>query len=241
MLTWNRVNFLPISLQKLIDSITDINNCQIIVLDNNSDDSTWDILQDFKTKYPFLEIIRNNKHTGLNAYKKLFLKAKGKYIIEVDDDVIEFPENSHNIFESYFEDFPNYGYLAMNVVQNEHTHGGVIDDGRYKYDKRNDKTVMEGPTGGWFSAFKKKNFYHPNFFIHFMLLNFSFKNGEDGFINHKMKKIGLKSGVIKDYKCFHAQGPYYSNLFNCLERDMYKYEVVGRKDRVNLYKDLKNE
>src|SRR3978361_1947747 len=120
ILTWNRYKFLEKCVDALINSIKIPSDCEILILDNGSTDETISVLERFQG-HPMVSVIRLKKNVGLNAYKKLFSKAKGEYIVDVDDDVLEFPVNVDEIFSDYMSTFSDYGFLALDVIQNEHT------------------------------------------------------------------------------------------------------------------------
>lgn len=41
----------------------------------------------------------------------------------MDDDVLAFPQKLDAIFIDYMQTFPHYGFIALNVIQNEFTNG----------------------------------------------------------------------------------------------------------------------
>ncbi|WP_183096844.1 glycosyltransferase family 2 protein, partial [Brenneria goodwinii] len=157
ILTWNRSKMLELCLTKLHAAIKNKNNCEIIILDNASTDNTKDIINEFQREKNDISIktIFNKRNTGLNGYITLFSKADAEYIVEVDDDVLEFPDNLDTIFDDYMENFPEYGYLALNVIQNEHTDGAKPGAEYYTEIERDGMIIENGPTGGWCSCFKK--------------------------------------------------------------------------------------
>ena len=61
-------------------------NKEIIVIDDNSEDESWDIIKNYK-KVKNIRIFKNSQNKGV-AYSRNFLikKAKGKFIIFFDDD-----------------------------------------------------------------------------------------------------------------------------------------------------------
>ncbi|PTX14337.1 glycosyl transferase family 2 [Pontibacter mucosus] len=234
ILTWNRYKFLEKCLQELLNNIEDLASCEVIVMDNGSTDATDIVLKKY-TENAHVRIIRSETNQGLNAYKKLFKAANGEYVVIVDDDVLAFPRGLDKIFMDYMHVFPDYGFLALNVVQNEFTNGAKPGPEAYVEEIRENKVVEKGPTGGWCSCFRKKDFSKIS--LRFNFTNLNMKRGEDGLISKLFyHKLGLKSGLIKEAICFHACGPYYAKEFGHIEREIEKYSKAGLKSFVDTYK-----
>jgi glycosyltransferase involved in cell wall biosynthesis len=234
LLTWNRYKFLEQSLPALIASIENPDDCEIVVMDNGSTDKTPEILRGYQEK-SFIRVITRDKNYGLPAYKKLFKLAQGDYIVVVDDDVLEFPKCVDRIFTEYFQRFPDYGFLALNVVQNEYTNGAKPGPESYIADTRDGKTVERGPTGGWCACFRKSNYQ--KLWLPLLIYPLSMKRPEDGFISRNFKrKLNLESGIIRDHSCFHACGPHYARVYGHLDREIQKYAESGLSSFVDEYK-----
>ena len=225
LLTWNRAPYLEICLKEMFSAFAPDLNREVILMDNCSTDATPEVLNHYST-LPNVRVIRNRKNIRLNAYKKLFSLARGRFVIEVDDDVLRFPQGFDKIFLDYFGSYPDYGYLALNVVQNEKTNGAKPDSSHYKDDIRGDKIVEEGPVGGWCSAFR--SFHYRLVSPLLAILSFSMARPEDGVLSGIMHKIFRKrTGIIKNAVCLHAVGPEYAREFGLLKREKDKY-LAGR-------------
>lgn len=234
LLTWNRYRFLEICLEALLGSIADKDQCEILVMDNGSTDKTREVLGRYGEGSPLRAIFRD-KNYGLNGYKDLFAAAKGDYIVTVDDDVLKFPASTDRIFAEYMEAFPDYGYLALNVVQNEFTNGAKPGRESYTDEVRDGRTVQSGPAGGWCACFRRSDYRKIR--LRLRLFPFSMKHPEDGFISRSLRsKLHLKSGVIKNAVCFHATGPHYAKEFGHLEREIEKYTESGLHGFADKYK-----
>jgi len=237
ILTWNRYKFLEKCLQELTKSIDDKTSCEVIVMDNGSTDDTANVLKLYEDS-ELVKVIRRNSNHGLNAYKKLFKAATGEYVVIVDDDVLAFPKGIDSVFLDYMTTFPDYGFLALNVVQNEFTNGAKPGPESYVEEARNNKVIERGPTGGWCACFRKKDYNKIS--LRFFFTNLNMKRSEDGLIAKLFyKKLGLKSGLIQEAYCFHACGPYYAKEYGHLEREIEKYAKSGLKDFVGVYKQYK--
>ncbi|MBN8706822.1 MAG: glycosyltransferase family 2 protein [Bacteroidetes bacterium] len=236
ILTWNRYKFLDLCLNSLTKSISSPDLCEILVLDNGSTDKT----EETALKYSSVTYKKLKKNFGLNSYKQLFRMSKGEYIVIVDDDVIEFPENIDTIFEKYMSNFSDFGYLALNVIQNEFTNGAKPGPEMYTLVSRNDLVIEEGPTGGWCSCMRKSEYKKIRW--KFIFTDLSMKKGEYGALTRQLKKrLGLRNGIIRDHTCFHASGQHYTKLFGHLDREIEKYAMVGMTRFVEIYQQEKNK
>lgn len=233
LLTWNRAPMLEICLKAMFEALTPDLNQEIILMDNGSTDETPDILAQYKD-IPNVTIVRNASNLGIAGYKKLFSMAKGRIMIEVDDDVIEFPQKFDTTLRDYLDAFQDYGYIALNVVQNDLTTGAKPDQSCYSDDKRGDKIIEEGPTGGWCAAFRRKHYRIFKPLIN--ILNMSMARSEDGILMACMQKILRKRlGLVKNAVCLHAVGPKYARRFGLIQREKEKYKIGGLPEMSNEY------
>ena len=225
MLTWNRAPMLKVCLESFFAKLSNELPIELIVMDNASTDDTKAVLEKYSQKEN-VRIVLNQKNLRLNAYKPLFGMARGEYIVDVDDDIIEFPVGFDKSIVDYFEAFPDYGFICLNVAQNEKTNGHKPGPECYQLDVRGDKVIEEGPVGGWCAAFKRKHFRL--FRIFFNMLNLSIARVEDGVLSGFLHVVLRKrQGVIKNAVCLHATGPCYAKEFGLLRREAEKYTAAG--------------
>jgi len=203
-------------------------------MDNGSTDRTGQILDRFEGKRD-TRIIRNRKNYKLAAYKRLFDLAKGKVIVEIDDDVLEFPKGFDKTICEYLSRFPDYGYIGLDVVQNEKTHGARLEPEQYTTVNRDGFELDDGPTGGWCTGFWRRDWWLLRPFT--MFLSFPYKHPEDGCICLLMSMfLRKKHGLIKNAKCLHACGPVYAAEVGLLEREREKYVEGGAADCVGKFR-----
>lgn len=101
--TYNRYQLLYDCLNSLVNQTLDKSFFEVIVIDNNSNDNTQNVIKQFESSIPnfryFLE-----KEQGLSyARNRGWKEAKGKYIAYLDDDAIapyNYCEKIANIFET---------------------------------------------------------------------------------------------------------------------------------------------
>ena len=228
LLTWNRAPFLEICLREMFASLSSDVSKEIILMDNCSDDETPRILERYAT-LPDVRIVRNKVNMRLNAYKKLFPMARGEFVIEVDDDILRFPVGFDKTLVEYMKGYSDYGYIALNVEQNEKTNGAKPAIECYHDDVRGDMVVEEGPTGGWCTIFRRWHYQMLRPVLAFR--RFSMAKTEDGALVFLLRTFFRKrAGLIKNSVCLHAVGPAYAKEFGLAKREQEKYIMGGIPD-----------
>ena len=101
--TWNRAFFLKNLLAEITQKITEFNlenEIELLVSNNNSEDSTDEIIQFFKQKYNFITYNRNDTNIGgkSNVLKSMELAASPFVMFFGDDDNVNV-ENLHSVIE----------------------------------------------------------------------------------------------------------------------------------------------
>ena len=228
IMTWNRSTMLDLCLKSLFKNLLARDECEIIIGDNGSSEATAEVI----SRYQIDKYIRKNSNIGLELYHELFDLAQGEYLIDLDDDVLDLPFGFEQKFEEYFAAFPDYGLLGLDVVQNEHTNGAKPDKTNYREDVRGNLTIEEGVTGGWCLCLKRLTFEQIGK-LGDVVLNMA--QSEDGVLWKRVQAYGLRAGIIKDLKCFHASGPHFSREYGYLERDTEKYAISGLSSFVAAY------
>lgn len=91
--TYNRALKLKVSLLQILEQVSNLQDLvEVIVSDNASTDSTQEVLNDLKGKFPFLKTYKNDSNIGftLNFLKLSDEYATGKFFWLIgDDDVID--------------------------------------------------------------------------------------------------------------------------------------------------------
>jgi len=70
----------------------DYPNIEIVIVDDNSSDSTQDIVEDYVSNCPIIRFVRNPTNTGAASVRnRLVDLARGEYIVFFDDDDVSHP------------------------------------------------------------------------------------------------------------------------------------------------------
>lgn len=237
MLTWNRAPMLEVCLEKLFKSLDPALSHQIVIMDNGSTDSTREILERYRSRED-LTIVYNQKNEHFAAYKKLFPMLKADIIVDLDDDVIEFPPCFDRILLDYMAAYRDYGFLSLNVVVDDKTTGARPQGAKYVEDVRivggRTMVVEEGEAGGWCAAFRRRHFSLMRPFFNYLVMSTHF-NGhvggqvwmEDAVITGFLRRFFRKRiGIIRDAVCLHADSPYYAEKYGLKKREREKYERI---------------
>ena len=97
---YNNANRVRESLNSVISQFPDFSkNFEFVIVDNFSDDGTYEILEEFSKKYKNIRIYRKKCTRGKGRDIAL-RKAKGKYVFYVDLDSIYYPTLSKLIYGS---------------------------------------------------------------------------------------------------------------------------------------------
>lgn len=93
--TFNRKEILEISLEKIFDSIKNIEDkIEVLVVDDCSKDETKSLLEKYKKNYPTIfNYIISEKNNGISKTRNILVKnAKGSHLIFIDSDVFVTPK-----------------------------------------------------------------------------------------------------------------------------------------------------
>jgi GT2 family glycosyltransferase len=116
ILNYNRKNELITTISKIKELIGDSKEFEIIAVDNNSADGTVTAIQE---KFPDVVLIARNINNGIAGWNDGFARAKGKYMIVLDDD--SHLESGLDEAVSYLDANPQIGILALRIT------GGVFE------------------------------------------------------------------------------------------------------------------
>jgi GT2 family glycosyltransferase len=227
LITWNRLRMLREGLESLLAN-THGDDYEVIVWNNGSDDGTKEYLDGIAEAHPQVRVINHPENVGLNAVALAVARARGYYIVELDDDVVRFPDDWLSKMLGAFKKVPQIGYLVANVVQNESTTGEKdIPDAYQVVDY--DGVVMEhGPAWGWCSMTSLEVLKRiGNFPRRRGRLNFT----EDEDYVRRCLRAGYTPAILQEVVVFHASGAAMNDQYGYLESCLKKYEETSEVTR----------
>jgi len=231
LITWNRLRMLQECLGSLLET-THGDNYEIIVWNNGSDDGTKEYLDEIAVEHPEVRPIHNPKNVGLNAVALSVKQARGYYLVEMDDDVLRFPDDWLAKMLHAFKNIPNIGYLVANVVQDEYTMGEKGPPEEYEVVDYDGIVVEHGDSWGWCSMTSLEVMKRiGNFPRRRGRLNFT----EDLDYVRRCLNAGYLRGILQEVVVYHASGAAKNDEYGYLDMCLQKYEQTpeaGGKLRV---------
>lgn len=221
--TYNRIGKLNIVLKKLMNC-TDIEKCELIIINDGSTDSTKKELSKISIKIPFKYI--NQKNSGPARARNIgILNARGKFVLFMGDDII-----------------PSISLISEHIRSlNKHPNSAIL--GFTKWDpaiKRTEFMDFLAPYGPQFNYNIKNNkdagyskFWTCNISLAKKWFNselfdekFKYAAYEDTELAYRLCKKGLKIEFNS-----HAIA-YHSHEYNLIENFLKRQESVGKAGRV---------
>jgi glycosyltransferase involved in cell wall biosynthesis len=102
---YNEEKYIQTLLQKVIDLVP-VNNLEkeVIIINDSSKDKTWEIIQDFKSKYNYIIALNNEVNLGKSqTVKKGILASTGDFVIIQDSDLEYEPLEINDLLTKLFE------------------------------------------------------------------------------------------------------------------------------------------
>lgn len=112
-LNFNRIRETRFTVGKLRDLVSDRGDVEIIAVDNGSSDGTGEYLE---SNSDFLTPILLNNNSGIAGYTPGFERARGLYILVLDDDSHPQNESTLDCVISYLDAHPEIGAVACRIV-----------------------------------------------------------------------------------------------------------------------------
>ena len=192
LVTWNRKG----EIGKSIDSVLaqTYPNIEILVIDNNSPDGTYEYLQE---NYPMVQVICSHKNMGCPSARNLgFPNCRGKYIYSLDDDGW-LQEDAIEILVRELESEPQIGVVMSQIRE-------VEQDGTFV---RKKPANVDGPAylgtfvGCCFLIRKEVIERIGGFQDDF------FRQGEEGDLSIRMMSAGWVVKIQPESVMYHAPSP----------------------------------
>ncbi len=119
--TYNESQNIPILLERLNICLQNVSK-EVIVVDDNSPDKTWEVARNLSSLYPWLRVIRRIEDRGLSsAVMAGFSVAEGDYLAVIDADL----QHDEQVLPQFISSFINGADI---VVGSRKVEGGGVED-----------------------------------------------------------------------------------------------------------------
>lgn len=236
VLTYNRCKFLEWCLESLFATLPAQPETDVIVWDNASVDDTKAVCRPW-VEQGKLRAIHHDQNIGTNAYHFAFKEAASDstVFLEMDDDVLWFPEGWLEALLRPFQQLPQLGYLGANQIDDRFT---AIDNpltkGEHFYNHvafPDGTKIAFGPARGFCTATPRRIYEEVGGFPELLSTTGQVFVSEDGHYNRAMRKAGYHRGILESLGVYHATGP------SC-NADYWKL-FVDKKNDTGHYQDPK--
>jgi GT2 family glycosyltransferase len=227
VLTYNRAHLLRQCVENLL-ARTSKRVTEIVVWNNASTAETREYLDSLGD--PRFRVVHHERNIGQNAYDEAFALTSAPYLVELDDDMIDAPEEWDATLLDAFLRLPQVGFLSANLVDNPHDETAQIMYGRnahlYRVIEANGvRLKVGGPTGGGCSITSREIYDRVGGFgknKEFVFFH------EDAAYADKVKRLGYDVVYLNDLQVLHAGGAHYAEYGP--EKRRY-YELRDRRIR----------
>jgi GT2 family glycosyltransferase len=231
VLTYNRLHLLRQCVENALLR-TSPKTTEILIWDNASTDGTAEYLDSLDD--PRITVVHHAENIGQNAYALAFRHTTAPYMIEIDDDIIDAPQDWDATLLDAFLRLPRVGFLAANLVDNPHDTTAQVmyhrNASAYRIVEENGIRLKVGPTGGGCTITSRE--------LHDRVGGFKQNKKhtfwlEDAAYIADIEKIGFGAAYLDDLKVLHAGGPYYA--MTTPEKERYwreHWQRVARKQAV---------
>jgi GT2 family glycosyltransferase len=208
VLTHNRAHLLRQCVENVL-ARTSEETTEIVIWDNASSDGTAAYLDSLRD--PRIRVVHHPENIGQNAYAEGFRLTSAEYMVELDDDIIEAPEEWDRTLLEAFRRLPSIGFLAADLVDDPNDQAAYaryhVRPHLYRRVEVNGVALLEGPTGGGCAITSRELNERVGGFRQDRKQIFWL---EDEAYIKDIKRLGFGAAVLADLKVHHAGGPYYA-------------------------------
>lgn len=200
ILTWNRAELLDRCLTELRAQAR-CQDYEIIVGVNASTDATAEVL----ARHGIEKVLWNVRNDSIDYYRDIMDAATGEYLVEVDDNVVEFPPGFDEILLHHLQAFPEFAYLGIEPTRLSLASGRLesmnIGDNLYTPCQADGLTVHQGPVWGCCAMIANRDYRR----IHGLYgVRLSKDIGEEPQFIRKLLAHERKSGLLMGHRLVKA-------------------------------------
>jgi GT2 family glycosyltransferase len=211
VVTYNRVHLLRQCVENVLARVSDATS-EIIVWDNASPDGTREYLKSLNFD-PRVRLVLHEDNIGVNAYADAFPLTSAPYLLEVDDDVVDAPQDWDRALLEAFKKLPEVGFLEAKLADDGHSTRADLfyRSNAHLYEPKdvNGVRILDGgPVGGACTITSRE--------LHDRVGGFrrskqAFFHEDHAYID-AIRKLGFRAAILDEVEVAHHGGPYYSEL-----------------------------
>ncbi|HEY1369612.1 MAG TPA: glycosyltransferase [Gaiellaceae bacterium] len=210
ILTHGRVHLLRKCVENTLAATSEATR-EIVIWNNGSTDGTREYLDTIDD--PRVRVVHNEQNIGQNAYAPAFEMISAPYLVELDDDVVDAPQDWDKTMRDALKRLPNIGFLAADLEDDPYD-----ETAHYRYRVRpheytpievNGVRLLEGPAGGTCAMLRGDVYRKVGGFPQDS--KWVFWQEEPAYIA-LIKKLGYDATVLADLKVHHTGGRHYCEV-----------------------------
>ena len=227
IVTYNRAHLLRQCVENVLARTTATS--EVVIWDNASTDGTGDYLATVAD--PRVNVIRNPKNIGQNAYAKAFAATSAPFLVELDDDVIDAPDGWDQSLLDAYRRVPDIGFLAASLVDDPHDwcSQAMYQERWHTYRAENVDGVellVDGAVGGYCSITDRH--------LHDRIGGFPTQPDKvffaaDAAFTRAVRAAGRRTAILASLQVHHAGGDFYAE--QPPEKLAYLDAIVRRQQR----------
>lgn len=208
VLTHNRAHLLP----KCVENVllrTSAATREIVVWNNASTDATQVYLDSLDE--PRIRVVHSKKNIGQNAYAEAFALTRAPFLVELDDDVVDAPNDWDLTLREAFVRLPKIGFLAADLVDDPLDPASQmrhhVRPHEYTLVEENGVRLLRGPAGGGCAITSRDLNERVGGFRQDK--NKVFWLEDQAYISDIIR-LGYEAAVLADLVVHHTGGPHYT-------------------------------
>ena len=209
--TYNRNDILKICLETIVKYFPTNFTAEMIVVNNNSTDSTAQTLTDFVKKYSWCKVVNEPKQGLSQARNTGFQSASHSWILYLDDDA----KIDQNLFNRVHENIKLQTYqciggmyLPWYMNEKPKWFRDKWASNQLAYDKLHLLQVNEFASGGVFLVHKNLLEKHKGFHTTYGMLGKQLGYGEETDLQRRIRKAGKKVAYDPEMIIYHLVPPH---------------------------------
>jgi GT2 family glycosyltransferase len=213
VLTYNRLHLLQQCVENVLLRTSDLTTT-IVIWNNASTDGTTEYLDSLN--HPRITVVNQDENIGQSAYARAFRDTTEPFLLELDDDMIDAPQDWDRSMLEAYQALPKVGFLQARLADDGHSPGSDLfyRTNKHLYELKDVpgtayKIWQGGPVGGGCTITDRELHDRVGGFIENTKLVFFYEDQE---YVQAIRKLGYETAVLDDVEVFHAGGEHYAEI-----------------------------